>query len=257
MMNEKERLRMAMGESASLPPEDPIRQQIEADIAKQGEWAEKEWLELLSQDEHFRIALRRVEIPPNLQRCLLEIPDRERKRGRNFLVRGLLTAAALVLVATVGVLVYLGTGTNPNSTEYAILQDVAARSVEDHLNHRNLKVETSDTVEFKSKLTGKVPFEVVVPELGNDFKLQGGRVCKFGTRPIIYSLWKAPKGDYSLVQLKLSDFGLRSTVGQQLVKPKNPLLANSPCEVLVWAQGDMGFVLVADRGEFLHGIFPR
>lgn len=64
-----------MGEAACLPPEDPLRQQVEAEIARQGEWAEIEWLELLAQDERFRIGLRRVEVPEKLEQTLLTIPE--------------------------------------------------------------------------------------------------------------------------------------------------------------------------------------
>ncbi len=260
MLSEKDRLRSAMGEAASLPPEDPIRRQIEADIARQGEWAEKEWLELLAQDEHFRIALRRVEIPPNLDKCLLEIPEKGIRSERTSIFSRIAAAVLMVVFLICLYSLFINIESlwkNDAARQQSILQSIATRAVEDHLNHRSIKIETSDPAEFRNKLAGKVPFAVVLPELGSDFKLLGGRSCKFGMNPIIYSLWKAPRGEYSLIQLKLADFDLAGVDKKELVKPKDPLIEKSPCEILFWSSGDAGFILVADRGEYLHGISPK
>lgn len=251
-MSDRERLRKAMGEAASLPPEDPLRQEIEQVISQEGEWAEKEWLEVLKQDEHFRIALKRVDVPANLETLLLEIPKVEGSRK---------TSSTILLVSTVAVVVLfiaaLALFFSPKNGTSQVLQMLATLAINDHINNRHLKVETSNPVEFKEKLNGKVPFDVLVPQIGSDFKLAGGRPCKLGQHPIVYSLWKTSRGEYSLFQLKLSDLGLSSLQGTHLVKPKDPVMSHSPCEVLFWSKGEFGFILVADHGHLLNGISPR
>ena len=72
--SDKEKLRRMMGEAAALSPDDPERRAVEAEIAREGEWAEKEWLDLLRFDEHARIELRRVPVPAGLEDRLLSLP---------------------------------------------------------------------------------------------------------------------------------------------------------------------------------------
>lgn len=255
MASDKEKLVAAMGEVASLPPEDPLRQQIEADIAHEGEWAEKEWMELLTQDEHFRIALRRVDAPHNLEKLLLTIPERKAYLEKKALLKRwqLVTAAVFVFGLIIAFVAYSIFKQDDESK----LQSIVTLAINDHINDRHLEVATSNANEFIQKLSKHIPFEIVMPDIGKEFQLAGGRPCKLGLHPIVYSLWKSPQGEYSLFQIKLADFGLADFSDNRLVRPKTSALENCPCEVLFWCQGKYGFILVADHGELLRGISPK
>lgn len=161
-------------------------------------------------------------------------------------------AAAAVAVAFIVVAFFMFKKTDENQ-----LDTIITLATNDHLNDRHLKVETADHKEFCQKIQPELPFEVITPELGQEIRLVGGRPCKIGTHPIVYSLWRSSNNDYSLFQFRLSDYGLPESDSPRMVKPKNSVMEKSPCEVLYWTKNGFGFVLVADHGELLKGVNPK
>ena len=253
MVDERERLRKAMGEGASLPPEDPLRQELEAVISRTGQWAEKEWLEVLTQDEHVRIALRKVEVPGDLEQKLLAIPEQKispRKQFRILSLKFIASAVAVILIVVIAVILFFP----PKEQDF---DQLAILAINDHINNRNLKVVTSDTAEFKNQLTGKVPFEVNLPEFSNMLKLSGGRPCKLGSHPIVYSLWSNSKGEFSLFQFRLVDFRFSQTAKPQIVKPLYHATKDDKSRCLIWSQDSSGFILVGEDESILKEISLR
>ena len=110
--NDREKLRRRMGEVAALPPDDPMRREVEAEIASHGYWAEREWLELLGLDECLRIELRRSSKALGLEERLLGVPD-ETSLPRHRLIRWSMAAAAVLLLVCGGLAVLLLPGRNP------------------------------------------------------------------------------------------------------------------------------------------------
>ena len=253
MTDDRIQLRKAMGEAASLPPEDIIRRNVEASISSAGQWAEKEWLEILSQDEHFRIALRKFEVPSGLKQKLLAIPDQKfpkPKVSRQLSLKYLAYAVAAALIAaTVAVIIF--------SQKEPDLNQIAMLAINDHINNRNLKIVTNDPEDFKNKITGLVPFEVNTPDFGGNLKLSGGRPCKLGSHPIVYSLWNKANGEFSLFQFRLADFGLSNMAESKIVKPQSQATKNEKSECLIWSKGSFGYILIGEDEESLNEIALR
>lgn len=241
-----------MGEAAALPSEDPVRQELEAEISRQGLWAEKEWLDLLSQDEHCRLALRKVPVPPDLEAKLLAIPE----QGR---VKRITAVRKVKLMATIGtcaLALLLAAFFLSRSAwrQDSSLQTMALMAINEHLNDRHVDIKPKEGVLFESQFSGHTSFRVRIPDLGPELQLLGGRHCTLGIHPVAYSLWTSKQGEYSLFQFKLADVEVSPISSPRQISPKTPVLAGSPCEVLFWSEGDSGFILVADRGEFLKDI---
>ena len=95
-MNADERgsLRRLMYEAALLAPNHPQRREIEEIVAQTGEWAEKEWLELLRYDERLRIELQKTPVPNDLEDRLMDIPHEVPRRRRAFTWPRMLAAAS-------------------------------------------------------------------------------------------------------------------------------------------------------------------
>ncbi len=70
-----EEVRRRMSEAVLLPPSDPLRQSVVERVAATDGALEREWLELVQEDERLRVELARVKPPrPDLHRRLLDIP---------------------------------------------------------------------------------------------------------------------------------------------------------------------------------------
>lgn len=103
---EHEDVRRRMPEAVLLPPEHPLRQALVEHLAVTNGPLEREWLELVREDERMRVELARVRPPPpSLRQRLMEIPVQTQptlphERSRWWLV-ALITAAVFVTVAIV------------------------------------------------------------------------------------------------------------------------------------------------------------
>lgn len=226
-----------MGEAAALSPDEPLRRDVEAEIARSASWAREEWQALLREDECLRAQLRVVAVPDHLEPRLLALLDAAAQRGRwTPLTRWLTVAAAALLV--VGLLV------TPDLVHSSRLRTVALLAINNHVNDHHVSVETQDAGELGRILSRELPFDVVVPELGEAFELSGGRKCKLGTHPVAYSFWTGPGGKCSLFQYRPGDFELPSGMPRRVVHAKPPAVRGEPRSVVLWADGARGYVLV-------------
>lgn len=199
--NDIESLRRRMGEVAALPPDDPQRLAVLADVAAAGAWAEREWVELQQFDEHTRVALRRVEVPAGLSDRLAAIPsEAPPRRLRLPRLRPLLAVAAALLIAA-------SVWTAWPSPAYTAEQ-IAELAVAHHLKGYPTQVETTDIKQIETKFANSVSWDVIVPPMGEGMALLGGRVCRLAGNTIICTTWQKDGVRYSLYQFCPTDFNL-------------------------------------------------
>ncbi len=238
---DREGLRRRMGELAALPVDDPQRRKLEAAIAREGDWAEKEWHELPRFDEWLRIELRRGPEPAGLKERLLAIPD-EARLPRRSLVRGSMVAAAALLLVCAGLMALFMSGRDPAQR----IREIGLAAVGDHMAGQHLMIETSDGPSLIAALRSQMHFDLKLPHLGDEFQLLGGRKCAFGQHPVLYTRWRRGEYEYSLYQFCPKDFGLPSDFSKRTVVPDNSRAARR-CTALMWTEDGCAYVLVAER----------
>ena len=106
---EHEDVRRRMPEAVLLPPAHPLRQAVIEHLAVTDGPLEREWLELVKEDERMRVELARVKPPsPDLHRRLMDIPAQTpvlpSRVGRWWLV---VAVAAVLIIAVTAVLAAL------------------------------------------------------------------------------------------------------------------------------------------------------
>ncbi|MBI4243162.1 MAG: hypothetical protein HY606_03640 [Planctomycetes bacterium] len=251
-MSDKDKLRTAMKEVITLPSDDPLRLEVESQISQAGEWAEKEWLDLLIIDEKMKLALQKVEVPADIREKLLLIPEESPRRFTLHLRPGFLAGMSAIVLLIVAIIFFYNKHVKSNQ-----VQSLIVLAINDHINNRNIEIFSGDIDGLKSELKNQVDFDVILPKFQPDLSVVGGRLCKMVTYPLVYTLWKDRSREYSLFQFKLSDLGIDPFNEPRFITPSDGgALHKSPCEVLWWTDESYGFILVAERGEFLRDIKP-
>ena len=244
-------LRQLMAEASALPPDEPQRQELERRIGNEGAWAQQEWSLLLRENACLRTALQEVDVPQDLERRLLAVRETAVRR-RTFVGRWrwpiATVAAALFMIGVVELM--------QSRTDSSRLQTVVLLAIDNHLNDQHVSVQTADPRQLEQALEGQVPFDVLIPDLGSDLQLVGGRKCKLGTHPVAYSQWNGPDGDYSLFQFRPDDFGVSERISQTLVRSQEPAGAQHPGGAWIWTEGPHGYVLTGDPENDLRRISP-
>jgi len=246
--SESDAFRKRMEETASLPPDDPLRFDFEREVAGNGTFDRRRWDELLDESRQLCEALADVPVPGGLQQRLLAIPDATAPAGRRPAgdrprsrpIWPAWVAAAAVLVAA-GVLLRW------SPQRRSDLETVGLLAVNNHLNHReqqDLSVQTADAGELERALSPTLPFPVLTPELDPRFRLRGGRKCTLGAHPAALSLWKCGEREYSVFQFRRTDFGLQELHAARFVRLREP--AGAGGTAFVWTRGPYGYVLVGD-----------
>ncbi len=101
-----EEVRRRMSEAVLLPPSDPLRQSVVERVAATDGPLEREWLELVQDDERLRVELARVKPPrPDLHRRLLDIPAQAQPNAVMSGMRWWIAAAVGAVVIAVVVIV--------------------------------------------------------------------------------------------------------------------------------------------------------
>ncbi len=246
--HEKDRLHRRIEEVAALPADDPLHKEVFRKVSQAEPWAEQYWLELLRNDEKLRLVLRHVHPPENLRERLLKIPSTTVLRRRN--VRRALVfagmAAACLIVAVWLSLPVIRTG--PTLTEAT-----RALAALDHVKRPELTVKTAVSSEIVARLEAAVKFPISIPALGEEYDLLGGRVCKFGTMPIVYTRWQHRGRDHSLYQVRLADFDLPPEFTTQVVTVPPTPAEPAGHRVRLWAEGDYAFALVCEDKQAAEG----
>jgi len=243
-----------MEEASLLGADDPKRQALIMEIQQAGEVAEKSWLDALQENEQLRLALRHVQPSDGLQSRLLQIADQSVPLRRHLKNNWIGAAAIVVLLLTAVLIVIAQSMRNPVLAEQ--IHALAMLAVHDHDKRPELVVESDEPAAVVSHLGSLVSFPVRIPNLndshggnggaGGDYRLLGGRVCKFDSRPLIYTRWQCRGSDCSLYQVRLSDFDLpREFLPQEVQVPATPTdpIAH---RVLVWPDGQCVYALVEE-----------
>lgn len=245
---DKEKLRRMMGEAAALSPDDPERRAVETEIAREGKWAEKEWLDLLRFDEHARIELRRVPVPPGLEDRLLSLPG-ETVFPRPVFRWAATAAVAAVVLLSIGIGYFFLTGGSAGRR----IREIALTAVADHAAQEPLTVETQDGAALLAALGPQVHFKAMLPKLDEGFRLLGGRKCSLADRPVIYTRWEKGGYEYSLCLFCPKDFGLPNEFPRRTVVPRGGE-GDGTYEAVVWAEDGCAYVLVGERSAFTPGM---
>ncbi len=243
--NDREKLRHRMGEVAALPPDDPLRREVETEIARQGVWAQKEWLELLGLDECLRIELRRSSEALGLEERLLAVPD-ETSLPRHRLIRWSMAAAAVLLLVCGGLAVLVLSGRDHTQQ----IRQIAITAIGDHMVGQSLAIETSEKATLVTALKPQIHFDVKIPQLGQGFRLLGGRKCVISKQTVLYTRWEKGGHEYSLYQFCPKDFGLPNDFSRRTVV-SDGLRSEDACDALVWTEKGCAYVLVAHRDAFV------
>ncbi len=239
-----------MQEMILLPIDNDRRSAFEAEIAQADDSVKQEWLTYLHEEERLRLAVLDVPSSPLMKQYLLSIPDESQQTPR-VLKQVIFSCAAVLILAVLGL---SGWYAWHHSITEQNLQTLALLAMNDHVDEVRLDVKTHDKSFLEQEMRTVLPFDISLPDLGNQYALVGGRKCVLGTHPVLYSRWMNSAGEYTLFQFQPSDFLLPATMKRTLVQPKGPATVRHPCEVLVWAQDNTGYVLVADSGAMLDDI---
>lgn len=247
----REELEQRIADAALLPPGDREREKVEAEVASAGPWAEELWLQILSDDEHLRIALRQVVPPPGLVSRLRSIPDHEpspRLARVHSWLAALRNRMPLRYVAASLVFLVLGVmgwhRAASSAEQERRLQTLALLAMQDHMNESDMVVRASDRSLVARELSQLVAFAVRLPELGRGLKLVGGRPCHLGSHRVALTLWSGGGEVRSLYQFKPHDLGIDRLDRPIVVRPHGPVAGHTPCEVLFWSEAGAGYALV-------------
>jgi hypothetical protein len=234
-------LRWQMEEAATLPPDDPNRQDVARQVAELGPEAEAEWLELLEQDEKLRLELRAVETPPGLhQRLLTEAPA-----GGTRFTRWLwrtwagVAAVALLAVSVWASGLWLGGDAAPNQAA-----SLAPQIVQDHLSRPELVVQSENTQQLVQQLGGRTELPIHIPHLGDGYQLVGGRICELKDQQIVYTRWQRDGQQQSLYQFSARDIALDESGAPLRVSVPATASNSQRHEVVFWPGHNCVYALV-------------
>lgn len=239
----------AMEDAVLLPDDDPLRREILQRLDDADQEIQLAWADRLRESERLRLALRHVEPPGGLEQRLMRIPATVRRPWWGLRPTGWRSAAVLAgAVITIATIVAL-LRTSTHGTIADAASRLAALAIDDHAGRPVLTVVAAGPREVESRLMTSAPFTVRIPALDEPYTLLGGRVCSFGTRPIIYTRWRKDYHDHSLYQVRLTDFGLPDDLLPTTVT--TPPTPGHPIghRVVIWAEEAFAYALVCDGGD--------
>jgi hypothetical protein len=136
--------------------------------------------------------------------------------------------------------------TAPGRNKSAPLGMVAQLAMKDHLADRHVTTATSEPRVLESVLGRLLPFRVILPDLGPEMALKGGRRCTLGPHPVLYSLWAHSGRECSLFQFRPGDFGLPDKMEAVVLVPEGQG-EGEICSVEIWVEESRGYALVGER----------
>ncbi len=241
-------LRRAMEDAALLACDDPRRREVLARIDEAGVAAREAWSEIQKEYDRLPHSLRLVNPPAGLEERLFKIPSTTARSSPLSRRGAAILAAAVILSAAVSGLIWL----RPPASGPGPAERLAALAIRDHARHPVLTVRTSDRAEVESRLGSLAPFQVRVPALGARCTLVGGRLCKFGSRPLIYTRWQGDGRERSLYQVLATDFDLpQDFLPTEIITPPTPAYPSGH-RVVIWADGGSVFALVCAGDDMMR-----
>lgn len=237
-------LRRELEDAALLGPGEPGREALLRRVEEAGEEAQHHWAELVGETERLRLALRHVPEPEGLEDRLRCIADTTPLPWWRLRFRGAAVLAAAVLLVIAALALLLRAPPRPSDAD--AVNRFAAQAIRDHMEHPHLTVESGDAAAVEASLAGSSALAARVPALDESYRLIGGRACRFGELPIIYTRWTRDGRDHSLYQVLRSDFDLPADLPPTEVS--TPPTPGCPAghRVVIWADGADAYALVCD-----------
>jgi anti-sigma factor RsiW len=162
----------------------------------------------------------------------------KQRAGRAWLWQLVLVPAALVILLSVGMSLYVGRVTSERARVYGELADLHVATL---ASSTPVDVISTDRHTVKPWFEGKLPFTFNLPELqGTDFTLRGGRVTYLGQAPGAQLIYRIRKHE-------LSVFIFQDRGGDASISASKPLPEFS-FNVEGWAKNGLRYFVVGDVG---------
>lgn len=116
----------------------------------------------------------------------------------------------------------------------------------DHAARPALAIHTDDLGALAAALGSNAPFEISIVHPEPGAVLAGGRVCRFGDCPLVYTCWRVGAADVALYQVRRGEFGLRAGLPERDVEVPDQGSPVSRCRIRVWTDADFAYVVVHD-----------
>jgi len=250
MRDDPDTARREAAHAALLPEDDPRRLAFARRAARSAALADI-WQDALEGHRELGERLRGVAAPEGLAERLRALrQERPRPRRRGGGRRLALVAAAAAVVLAIGWLgVRLAPAPGGPKADNAV-RSLAMLAALDHASAPELAVRTADPAALSAALAGRSPFELVLRPPTPDAVLDGGRLCRFNDRPIVYTRWRTGSGSLALYQLEGRAFGLGPGLGPvevQLPAAGSPGSPGARCGVRVWSDDRFAYVVVDPR----------
>jgi len=236
---DSEALDQAMNEAVLLPDQDPRRLEVMKRVVEAGgEW-ERQWLDLVAEDQELRLDLQRVSVPAGLADRLRRLPQQAPQSmswPRFRRVASWLSAAAVI---GVGVFWMVGVGSSP-----AMAFDRISRfAAKHHAYHKATPMRFSSprSAELGELMDGLVEFAVRPPDMGAGYRLVGAEICTLDRRQIICTKWELQGRVYTVFQFHAPDFRLPRAFTPRRLGPED-----APGAVAFWTEGNCAYAMVAD-----------
>jgi len=235
--------RHQMEHAVLLPENDPRRVAASAD-AQRTEVRARLWDAVLAEHRDLEDRLRDVPLPDGLVDRLRRIPsESSRPRRERRWLRVMSLAAVLAFTIGVGWYFSAGIGDGPDQP----IETLAMLAALDHSSDPTLTVRTDDLSVLSSTLAKSAPFEIAIRPPVSGAMLDGGRLCSFGDRPIVYTRWRTASGGLALYQMEHRTFGIRPGLPPVDINAPKDGSPNSRCRVRVWSDNRFAYVVVDDR----------
>ena len=250
-----EQLRRRMDEAACLAMDHPDRRSLVREVTSAGGPIEREWLDLLRQDEQLRLELGRCVVPAGLHDRLRRIPD-ECSRRPSWLFGPPRWAVAIAAGIMLVVGIWLAAARSESGTKANQLESFATVMTAAHQARPELSVNTAQWDRLEGELRGRVPFEITRPAVSPNWVLVGGSTTTLDGGTLVYSRWLAGGRNVSVYQFCAKDFGLSCPLTRRELTPAISK-AGPHCRVVIWTQGHCDYALICEPDVDASLSLPR
>jgi len=243
MYDDLEAARREMEQAVLLPEDDPRRIAVASDAQRTDTLASL-WGTVLSEHRDLGRRLRDVPVSEDLAERLRLIPRDAPRPARRYRHTRIASLVAVLTVALSAGWYMVAQSAGRRDEPVHALAMLAAL---DHSSDPALTVQTSDPSALASALAENAPFEIALRPPAAGAVLDGGRLCSFGTRPIVYTRWRTTDGDLALYQMEHRAFGIPPGLSPADIDTPRDGSPDSRCMVRVWSDERFAYVVVDDR----------
>lgn len=205
-------------EVASLPPEDPQRQELQARLTSLTAEDRAAWERELVLTDRLRIALADVNPPADMPQRLLSVMEDARKitppaaAAKSDLLKlkvdWRVAAAVLLIVGLIGAYIVVSQPTKPTLLKPDLAHTLATYAVKNHAA-APLEIASADPAAVQNALQAHtVDFPVMLLQPDEGVTLEGGGICDFGPAKAAYTQWQGAGATYTLFEFNGKKFGI-------------------------------------------------